>query len=452
MPLQLLTIARNTFVESIRQPIFFILVFLSGILQWLNTWGTGFSMGSTTSAEVSGDNKLLLDIGLATVFVCGMILAAFAATAVISREIENKTVLTVVSKPIGRPAVVLGKFLGVAGAISLATIIMLVFLLMGIRHGVMSIASDTLDGPVLVLTFGVVALAVIVGIVTNYLYGWPFSQSCLLFLAPSIVIAYVLVLLISKKWEWQAITTDLKPQVLIGAYCVMLAIIVLTALATAVSTRLGQVMTILICTGTFLFGLLSNHFVGRHAFQNDWIGLVGEATPHHHQEASFRRLGDTYHITLEQEPTQTIRPGSPLYWGFAPNGSVLATSPYPPIPADTRIDFDRLLDDPIPPMVMVTAVDGRRLTIRNVGGSPAHISRPPQAGDYVFLQPTRVNPLAAAVWAIVPNMHYFWMIDAISQNSRIPWSHVWLVTLYGVFQTGALLSLGVVLFQRRDVG
>ena len=86
-------------------------------------------MGYSDSSEVSSDNKLLLDIGLATVFVCGMLLAAFVATAVISREIERKTVLTVVSKPVPRPVVVVGKYLGVAGAMLVAVLTMLLFLL-----------------------------------------------------------------------------------------------------------------------------------------------------------------------------------------------------------------------------------------------------------------------------------------------------------------------------------
>src|SRR4051812_2488749 len=67
MLLQILTIARNTFVESIRQPILFVLVMICGVLQLFNTWSAAFAMGYTESGEVSGDNKMLLDIGLATV-------------------------------------------------------------------------------------------------------------------------------------------------------------------------------------------------------------------------------------------------------------------------------------------------------------------------------------------------------------------------------------------------
>ena len=93
----LLTIARNAFVESLRQPIVLVVVLLSGVLQYLNTAMSAYSMGYRTFAgEVTGDNKLLFDIGMGTMFICGILVASFIATAIVSREIENKTVLTVV--------------------------------------------------------------------------------------------------------------------------------------------------------------------------------------------------------------------------------------------------------------------------------------------------------------------------------------------------------------------
>ncbi|MBX3356783.1 MAG: ABC transporter permease [Phycisphaeraceae bacterium] len=119
---QTLAIARNTLVESIRQPVFFILVLACGIMQAANNFFSAYSMGFSDSAEVSGDNKMLLDIGLSTVLVCATLLAAFLATSVVSREIEDKTALTVISKPVGRPVFVLGKYLGIAGAIVVGAI------------------------------------------------------------------------------------------------------------------------------------------------------------------------------------------------------------------------------------------------------------------------------------------------------------------------------------------
>ncbi|MGQ0626673.1 MAG: hypothetical protein ACT4PL_01070, partial [Phycisphaerales bacterium] len=106
------TIARTTFLESVRQPVYGLLIALCGLFQVINTSSLGYSLGYGDSSEVSGDNKLLLDVGLATILFCGTLLAGFVATAALSREIENKTVLTVVSKPVPRPVVVIGKYIG----------------------------------------------------------------------------------------------------------------------------------------------------------------------------------------------------------------------------------------------------------------------------------------------------------------------------------------------------
>jgi MinD-like ATPase involved in chromosome partitioning or flagellar assembly len=75
MPSQIITIARNAFAESTRQPLYLLLIALSGFLQIMSTWSTGFAMGYTESGEVSGDDKLLLELGLATVFAISVLLA-----------------------------------------------------------------------------------------------------------------------------------------------------------------------------------------------------------------------------------------------------------------------------------------------------------------------------------------------------------------------------------------
>ena len=106
---QTLAIARNTLVESIRQPVFFILVLACGIMQAANNFFSAYSMGFSDSAEVSGDNKMRLDIGLSTVPVCATLLAAFLATSVVSRD-RGQDRLTVISKPVGRPLFVIGKY------------------------------------------------------------------------------------------------------------------------------------------------------------------------------------------------------------------------------------------------------------------------------------------------------------------------------------------------------
>lgn len=450
-PSQILTIARNTFVESVRQPIYFILIALCGILQVFNTWWAAYSMGYSDTAEVSGDNKILLDIGLATIFVCGMLLAAFIATAVISREIERKTVLTVVSKPISRTAVVIGKYLGVAGAMVIAIMTMVCFLLMAIRHGVMSTAADEPDIPVIVFSLLAVGLSIGIGAWCNFFYGWVFTQTTTMLMCPLMVVAYLLVLIINKDWQLQEIAHDFKPQITLACAALLMAQLVMTAIATAASARLGQVMTIVVCSGIFLFGLLSNHFIGRRAFHNQLVGRIQKVTNPNLDMIPLSRIGDTAMVELQYEPTTMLQPGMPFYYGPNPNGFPLSTYSFTPPKADYTKD-STYTDYTLDPALVITEVNGRNLTVKHVGRDAVLTRYPPQPNDYIFIKPTKVNVVAWAAWGIVPNVQFFWLVDAISQNQPVPGSHVALIGVYALAQIGVFLSLAVMLFQTREVG
>lgn len=453
MLIQLFTIARNALVESLRQPILVVLVLLSGVFQVFSVWGTGFSMGMMESGEIKGDDKLMFDFGLGTVFVMGTLIAGFIATAVMSREIENKTVLTVVSKPVGRPVLVLGKFMGVAGAVMAASVVMLAFLLLGIRHQVMSTAADDLDQPVLVFGLGSVGLALVIAAWCNFYYGWNFPQTMMGLLVPFVVVAYVLVLCISKKWAWQSPLVDFKPKVFIACICLPLAILVLTSAATAASTRLGQVMTIVVCMGIFMLSLLSNYLFGRHVFHNDAIGVVRDARPETFDDAAFAP-GDRYEIEFTQAPKMTFSTGANVYYGPTPNGFPLMTDYAPMTPPSDLSDANALLGPGSSPGVIVEKASGRRLTMRRVGPTTDHraAARPPEPGDYIFARATGVNYPALAAWGVVPNLQMFWLLDAVTQNRPIPPDYLFLCVLYAGVQVTAFLAVAVLLFQTRDVG
>ena len=95
------------------------------------------------------------------------LLAAFIATNVLNREIENRTVLTVIAKPVSRPLFVVGKFLGVAGALALATIYMGCVFLLVEMHGVLQTVRDPIHQPVLVFGIGAGVLGLAVGVWCN---------------------------------------------------------------------------------------------------------------------------------------------------------------------------------------------------------------------------------------------------------------------------------------------
>ena len=60
------------------------------------------------------DIKVLKDSGLTTILILGVIQAIWAASNSVSDEIEGRTALTVLSKPIGRRSFIIGKFFGIS--------------------------------------------------------------------------------------------------------------------------------------------------------------------------------------------------------------------------------------------------------------------------------------------------------------------------------------------------
>ncbi len=448
---QALPIARTTFVEALRQPVVMILILVSGLFQVFNTANTGFTLGLETSQEITGDNKLLLDIGMATVFLCGTLLAAFVATATMSREIENKTVLTVVSKPVGRPTLVLGKYLGVASAITFATLTMLLFLLFAIRHRVMETAADELDGPVLTFSALAVLLSIALAAWCNYFYSWSFPQVVVIALLPLSFCGYLLVLMLSPEWQWQPIMHDLRPQVTLACACLILAILVLSAVAVAASTRLGQVMTIVACLGVFLAALLSNYVVGRHVFHNDVIGIIKAVQPDDTEHPDFDATGNVIRISLKQAPAKALHPGDSFYFSASPSGFPMSVPDFPPFSGRVD-DANQTLGPDTPGRLLIVHAEGLDLRVRHVGAAALPILRVPEVGDYVFLNPTRTNYALLATWGGVPNLHFFWLLDAVSQNRPVPPQYLVAAAGYAMAQIVAFLSLGIFLFQRRDVG
>ena len=255
-----MTIGRNTFIESIRQPVYVVLMLVATLALILNP--------ALAAYTFDDDNKLMTDMGLSTLFLTGLLLAAFTATGVLSTEIENRTALTVVSKPVGRPVFVLGKYLGVVAAIGMAFWALMMVFMLTIRHRVLQTASDPFDEPV--LTFGCVAglLALVGATLANYFYRRVFTSTFTSSLTALLTLAWILVLMINKAWQFQSPMVDLSPQLLLVLLLVFEGVLVLTAVAITASTRLGQVMTLVVSAAVFLMGLISSAVFGQFADQS----------------------------------------------------------------------------------------------------------------------------------------------------------------------------------------
>jgi ABC-type transport system involved in multi-copper enzyme maturation permease subunit len=264
---QIWTIARNTLTESIRQPVFLVVVVVNSLLMILGLLWSAYT--------IENDNKLLVDMDLSMMFIGGTILTAFTAAGVMSREIENRTVLTVVSKPITRPAFILGKFIGVAAAAALAFWIWALIFFLSLRHEVMVAASQSIDMPVVTFGGGAVLLAAIICLWGNYFYNWVFTSRFVVLSAVLMTLGYIMVLMIDKEWNFQSIAAEfgrtvgvmnkrsMLADIMLSTVMVFQGVVMLSAVALACSTRMGQVMTLVTCLMVWAFGMLSDWLFGR---------------------------------------------------------------------------------------------------------------------------------------------------------------------------------------------
>ena len=252
------SIAQNTFVETVRQPIFGVILVLTAILLILNV--------ALAANTLDDDDKLLLDLGLNTLLLSGLFLSAFSAAGILNREIENKTVLSGVSKPVSRPLFILGKFAGLQMALALAFFISTMVFILAQRHGVLANSSDPWDGPVLAFGFGSVFFSVLAAAFCNYFYSKHFSTTAIFLTAPLLAATVIIVGFLDEGWKPIAFGSNyVGGQVLIAAFLVFLVVQLTATVALAASTRTGQVMTLLICTGFLLVGIVSDYAFGQHA-------------------------------------------------------------------------------------------------------------------------------------------------------------------------------------------
>jgi ABC-type transport system involved in multi-copper enzyme maturation permease subunit len=100
-----LTIALATAKETIRQPAFFVTAFFAGSLLIVTIFVSYFTFGE--------DIKMYKDTGLTTISFFCMLLALLTASSTVADEIEGKTAITLLSKPINRRQFIVGKFLGI---------------------------------------------------------------------------------------------------------------------------------------------------------------------------------------------------------------------------------------------------------------------------------------------------------------------------------------------------
>lgn len=100
----LLVVAGNTYRETIRDKILYNLVLFAVLLI-----GTSVLLGTLTIGEQS---RIVNDLGLAAINLFAVIIAIFVGIGLVAKEIERRTIYTILARPITRVQFILGKYLG----------------------------------------------------------------------------------------------------------------------------------------------------------------------------------------------------------------------------------------------------------------------------------------------------------------------------------------------------
>lgn len=208
------TISAATAKEAISQPLF--LLFLIGGAVALVCY---IYIPYNTFGE---DVKMLKDSGLSTIMVLSILFAVWTASVSVAEEIEGKTALTLLSKPIGRRDFVLGKYFGIIWAVLLLFVILGVVLMGCVSYKVVYDARET----------------------SNPTPDWQICHGEMMSTAPGLVLAF-------------------------------LETGVLAAISVAISTRLPMLPNLLICGAIYVLGHLTPLIVQSGVGQNEFVKFFG---------------------------------------------------------------------------------------------------------------------------------------------------------------------------------
>ena len=152
---RVMAIAHNTLREAIRSRVLYALLFFA-----LALIGTGVLLSALSYVE---RERILQDVGMAAVRIFSVMIAIFVGIGLLHREVDRRTVFTILSKPIGRGEFLVGKYLGLVATLWIQIAVMgvcfcLVSLLAGAPLTATHAAAFAMIG---VETSVVVALAVL---------------------------------------------------------------------------------------------------------------------------------------------------------------------------------------------------------------------------------------------------------------------------------------------------
>ena len=256
-------VARLTSLEGLRQPAFFFIFIAALLLIALSPNFAFFHLGE--------EGKMVTDLGLSTILTFSSLLALLTASSTITDEIDGRTALTMLAKPLRREEFLLGKFLGVAAAAAALVALLAPVLLATLRSQKYQTLQDpwftfaVLCGLALVLfLFGALLMVrLLLGrgltLVSAFWLAY-FSGAAFLFIFLGVMQAA------EAAWDWR---------LLIGLFFICLHAWLISAVAAALATRFTLVQAAIGTGVFFIVGHASGALVAPFRTGTNTLSLPG---------------------------------------------------------------------------------------------------------------------------------------------------------------------------------
>ncbi len=162
-----LAIAANTLRDAIRSRVLYVLLFFAIVMI-----ATSATLATLSYVE---RERILQDVGFAAIRFFGAAIAIFMGVGLIHREVDRRTIYTILSKPVSRSAFIAGKYVGFVATLWLQLAVMsLCFALVSLAAG-----APLGVGHAIALGLTALELAVVVALATLFSsFSSPFLAGC----------------------------------------------------------------------------------------------------------------------------------------------------------------------------------------------------------------------------------------------------------------------------------
>ena len=251
----LLHIGYNTFRESLRQPIYSIILLTVLFIIAFQPLLALFTFGS--------QEKLVIDASMATIMLFGWIIAILCATQTVSREIESGTIALILVKPVHRHTFIIAKVGGILAVLTLFVCTSTAAMLIALKIAEFELRPNH---KLLGAFFIAIIASAIIGGLHNYLNKTSFFSAFAKTLAISFILLAFTVFFIpveSHSHSTWAYGNEQSLRLLQSSFLMLFAVWAMGSLATALSTYFSIGSNVSICTVIFLLGLSSDYLHNR---------------------------------------------------------------------------------------------------------------------------------------------------------------------------------------------